>query len=156
SPLPGLRRPPSPSSGRWRNWRSAPPCDTARQSEPDRRLRQFGGAEPLVVRRRLHNTETGSGSMPAVSQQVPAESAEQLTELVSMRVERDGPVAEVTLLGPAKGNAMGPDFWRELPLVFRTLDADSEIRAIVLSGSGEHFSYGLDLHAMMPQWSQYL
>src|SRR5699024_6020980 len=46
--------------------------------------------------------------------------------------------------------------WRELPLVFRTLDADSDIRAIVLSGSGEHFSYGLDLHAMMPQWSQYL
>ena len=25
-------------------------------------------------------------------------------------------VAEIVLIGPGKGNAMGPDFWRELPL----------------------------------------
>lgn len=77
-------------------------------------------------------------------------------ELVSMTVERGDRIAEVTLIGPSKGNAMGPDFWRELPLVFRALDADPEIRAVVLTGSGEHFSYGLDLPAMMPQWSRYL
>lgn len=57
-------------------------------------------------------------------------------------------VAEVTLIGPGKGNAMGPDFWRELPEVFGQLDADDDVRAIVLTGSGPHFSYGLDLIAM--------
>lgn len=57
-------------------------------------------------------------------------------------------VAEVTLKGPGKGNAMGPDFWRECPEVFRALDADESVRVIVLRGSGKAFSYGLDLMAM--------
>jgi enoyl-CoA hydratase len=81
------------------------------------------------------------------------ETADSLPDLVSLKVERAGHVAEVTLLGPAKGNAMGPDFWWELPLVFRDLDADPQVRAIVLIGSGAHFSYGLDLPAMMPAWA---
>jgi enoyl-CoA hydratase len=81
------------------------------------------------------------------------ETADSLPDLVSLKVERAGHVAEVTLLGPAKGNAMGPDFWWELPLVFRDLDADPQVRAIVLTGSGAHFSYGLDLPAMMPAWA---
>ncbi len=74
----------------------------------------------------------------------------------ALRVECEDRVAEVTLLGPGKGNAMGPDFWRELPEVFGRLDADPEVRAVVLTGSGAHFSYGLDLPAMMPSWSAVL
>ena len=80
----------------------------------------------------------------------------ELADLVALSVERTGTVAEVTLLGPSKGNAMGPDFWRELPLVFDALDADPEVRAIVLTGSGSHFSYGLDLPAMMGGWAPLL
>ncbi|GAC69658.1 crotonase/enoyl-CoA hydratase family protein [Gordonia soli] len=57
-------------------------------------------------------------------------------------------IAQVTLIGPGKGNAMGPDFWRELPEIFAALEADDAVRAIVLTGSGKHFSYGLDLAAM--------
>lgn len=83
-------------------------------------------------------------------------NADNLQDLVSLKVERTGHVAEVTLLGPGKGNAMGPDFWRELPLVFHALDADDEVRAVVLTGGGAHFSYGLDLPAMMPAWAEYL
>lgn len=75
---------------------------------------------------------------------------------VSMTVERREHVAEVTLVGPGKGNAMGPDFWRELPVVFGGLDRDPDVRAIVLTGSGDHFSYGLDLPAMLPAWAEYL
>ncbi len=63
-------------------------------------------------------------------------------------VERTEHVAQVTLIGPGKGNAMGPDFWSELPQIFAQLDADREVRAVVLTGSGKHFSYGLDLPAM--------
>ena len=66
----------------------------------------------------------------------------------SVTVDRDGHVAQVTLIGPGKGNAMGPAFWAELPDVFDGLDADPQVRAIVLTGSGKHFSYGLDLAAM--------
>lgn len=72
--------------------------------------------------------------------------------LVALGVERTGHVAEVTLLGPGKGNAMGPDFWRELPVVFGALDGDPEVRAIVLTGSGKDFSYGLDLPAVLSGW----
>ncbi|WP_373299422.1 crotonase/enoyl-CoA hydratase family protein [Amycolatopsis acidiphila] len=79
-----------------------------------------------------------------------------IADLVSLKVDRSGPVAEVTLLGPSKGNAMGPDFWRELPLVFTALDADPAVRAIVLTGSGANFSYGLDLPAMMGGWAPML
>jgi enoyl-CoA hydratase len=66
----------------------------------------------------------------------------------SVTVDVDGHVARVTLVGPGKGNAMGPAFWAELPDVFATLDADPDVRAIVLTGSGRNFSYGLDLAAM--------
>jgi enoyl-CoA hydratase len=76
--------------------------------------------------------------------------------LAALKVDRTGSVAEVTLLGPSKGNAMGPDFWRELPLVFAALDADPEVRAIVVTGSGGNFSYGLDLPAMMGGWAPLL
>ncbi|HET6500911.1 MAG TPA: crotonase/enoyl-CoA hydratase family protein [Amycolatopsis sp.] len=81
---------------------------------------------------------------------------DDLTDLIALKVERTGPVAEVTLLGPGKGNAMGPDFWRELPIVFGTLDADPEVRAVVLTGGGRNFSYGLDLPAMLPGWAPML
>jgi enoyl-CoA hydratase len=43
---------------------------------------------------------------------------------------------------------MGPDFWRECPVVFSALDADDDVRAIVVRGSGKAFSVGLDLMAM--------
>ena len=66
----------------------------------------------------------------------------------SVTVDVDERVATVTLIGPGKGNAMGPAFWSEMPDVFGELDADEGVRAIVLTGSGRNFSYGLDLPAM--------
>ena len=66
----------------------------------------------------------------------------------SVTVDLHGQVAQVTLVGPGKGNAMGPAFWAEMPEVFAKLDADRDVRAIVLTGSGKNFSYGLDLPAM--------
>ncbi|MBS4728175.1 crotonase/enoyl-CoA hydratase family protein [Mycobacterium sp. SM1] len=68
----------------------------------------------------------------------------------SVTVETNDHVARVTLVGPGKGNAMGPAFWAELPGLFAELDADRDVRAIVITGSGHNFSYGLDLPAMGP------
>lgn len=66
----------------------------------------------------------------------------------SVTVEIKDQVAQVTLIGPGKGNALGPAFWSEMPEVFAGLDADRDVRAIVVTGSGRNFSYGLDVPAM--------
>jgi len=70
------------------------------------------------------------------------------TPLESLTVEVKDNVAQVTLIGPGKGNAMGPEFWAEMPVVFAELDADPEVRAIVLTGSGNNFCFGLNLLTM--------
>ncbi|MEO6866200.1 MAG: crotonase/enoyl-CoA hydratase family protein [Gemmatimonadaceae bacterium] len=57
-------------------------------------------------------------------------------------------VARVTMKGPGKGNVLGPDFWREAPGVFDGLDSSSDVRAVVLTGAGGNFTFGLDLIAM--------
>lgn len=59
-------------------------------------------------------------------------------------------VAVVSLAGPARGNALGPDVWSELQQTFEELDLRDDVRAIVLRGRGEHFSYGLDLQRNAP------
>ena len=78
-----------------------------------------------------------------------------MTVRKALRVTKSKGVAEVELLGPGKGNAMGPDFWRELPESFEALDRDPEVRAVVVRGSGDDFSFGLDLHGMMRELSPY-
>jgi enoyl-CoA hydratase len=77
--------------------------------------------------------------------------------LVALDVQRlsDG-VVEVTLLGPGKGNAMGPDFWAEVPVLFAALDADDSVRAVVITGSGSNFCFGLDLAAYATLWGSML
>jgi len=65
----------------------------------------------------------------------------------SLRVERDGNVAHLILTGPGKGNAMGPHTWTDIPAALDELEADASVHVLVISGSGEHFSYGLDLAA---------
>lgn len=76
-------------------------------------------------------------------------SALRGTQAESLDVVRDGPIATLTLRGPGKGNAMGPALWRELAPAMRALDADAAVRVVVIRGSGDHFSYGLDVHAML-------
>ena len=70
------------------------------------------------------------------------------TEYKSLRVEKQSGIAEVVITGPGKGNAMGPDFWREMPILFAELDRDEETRAVIIRGEGGNFSFGLDLVAM--------
>ncbi|AKD55821.1 crotonase/enoyl-CoA hydratase family protein [Spirosoma radiotolerans] len=60
-------------------------------------------------------------------------------------------VMTVSLLGPGKGNAMGPEFWEELPNAMDEINQMPDVRCIVFRGSGDHFSYGLDIARMMPR-----
>jgi enoyl-CoA hydratase len=66
--------------------------------------------------------------------------------MTSFATDRRGHIAIVTMTAPA----MGFDFFAQLPAVFGELDADPEVRAIVLSGSGGNFSFGLDLKEVAP------
>jgi enoyl-CoA hydratase len=72
----------------------------------------------------------------------------------SIKVECSNNIAEVLLLGPGPGNAMGPEFWHEFPIAIAELSRDKTVRAIVIRGSGKHFCSGLDLAKMMPVLSK--
>jgi enoyl-CoA hydratase len=73
------------------------------------------------------------------------------SQFESVRIQRDGAVAEVILVATGKASRMGPAFWREMPSVFRQLDQDPTVRAIILRGEAAHFSTGLDLLGMVPE-----
>lgn len=62
-------------------------------------------------------------------------------------------IAHLELARPQKANAMDAAFWTGFPQAIDTLDADNQVRVIVVSGRGRHFSAGIDLgmmQAMMP------
>lgn len=63
-------------------------------------------------------------------------------------VEQDGHVATLWLDSAERRNAMGPDFWNDLPVIVDELSEDDEVRAIVLAAKGPHFTVGLDLKTM--------
>lgn len=58
-------------------------------------------------------------------------------------VERQGPIAVVTLNRPDKRNALSEKLWGELKTTFETFEPD--VRCVVLAGAGNHFCAGLDL-----------
>ena len=66
------------------------------------------------------------------------------------RIDRDGHVATLWLDNAAKRNAMGRAFWEELPRAMAELDADADVRAIVLAAEGPAFTAGLDLKEFGP------
>ena len=51
-------------------------------------------------------------------------------------IETDAHVATLWLNQPERRNAMGPAFWKELPLVMQELETNPEVRAIVLAAKG--------------------
>ena len=62
-------------------------------------------------------------------------------------IEIDGHVAHLKMNRPQKANGMTPEFWSELPRLTREIEQDTNIRAMVISGNGKHFTGGMDLAA---------
>lgn len=54
-------------------------------------------------------------------------------------------VAHLELKRPEKRNSMIPSFWNDLPTLVRRLDAEAQVRVLVISSQGEHFCSGMDL-----------
>lgn len=67
----------------------------------------------------------------------------------SIRVARDGRVAHLQLNRPERINALGKAMLLEINDAMDALEADAEVRAIVLSGAGRGFSSGFDLKEQM-------
>lgn len=54
-------------------------------------------------------------------------------------------LARLTLASPARRNAMSYGMWSAMPELIKRCEADAGIRAIILTGSGEHFCAGADI-----------
>ncbi len=68
--------------------------------------------------------------------------------MAAFEIETHEHVATLWLANPERRNAMGPEFWAELPGAIAKLDTDDAVRAIVIAAKGPHFSTGLDLVRM--------
>ncbi|HZQ28726.1 MAG TPA: crotonase/enoyl-CoA hydratase family protein [Acidimicrobiales bacterium] len=65
-----------------------------------------------------------------------------------LTVERDNHVATLWLDNPERRNAMGPDFWADLPAVMGELSTDPDVWVVIIAAKGPHFTVGLDLKTM--------
>jgi trans-feruloyl-CoA hydratase/vanillin synthase len=63
----------------------------------------------------------------------------------TIRVERTGRIAWVTLNRPEKRNAMSPELNREMLEALDALELDEGCGVVVLTGAGDSFSAGMDL-----------
>jgi enoyl-CoA hydratase len=63
----------------------------------------------------------------------------------TLAVTIENHIAQVELNRPDKANAMNLAMWRELGECFRALDANPDVRVVVLAAKGKHFCSGLDL-----------
>jgi enoyl-CoA hydratase len=57
----------------------------------------------------------------------------------------DSSIAAVRLNRPERANALNRALWDELRLAFKAVDAMADVRVVVLTGAGAHFSGGIDL-----------
>lgn len=67
----------------------------------------------------------------------------------TIQVQRDGAIRIVTLNRPDRLNALNPDLLQGLTIELTKIAADTEVRVVVITGSGEKsFVAGADIHSM--------
>nr|WP_245226847.1 crotonase/enoyl-CoA hydratase family protein [Pseudomonas sp. PvP009] len=77
-----------------------------------------------------------------------------VTDYQSFRVELADSIAHVQINRPEKLNAMNESFWTEIIDIFDWIERTDEVRVVVLSGAGKHFSSGIDLALLASVASQ--
>lgn len=69
--------------------------------------------------------------------------------MTEIKLDRQPPLAWVTLDRPAKRNAITSAMWQQIPVLARALDSDETVRVILFRGAGgEAFSAGADIDEM--------
>jgi enoyl-CoA hydratase/carnithine racemase len=93
------------------------------------------------------NPVTSEASHAALSPHQPDQLDQRVSGLLAtldlLRVSRRGPVLHLELNRPAKRNALSDPFIQQLHTVF--VNMPEGVRAVVISGQGQHFCAGLDL-----------
>ena len=67
----------------------------------------------------------------------------------TVRLDREGAIAILTLNRPDQLNAMNSAMRREISEALSRIEHDSEVRALVVTGAGRCFSSGFDLKEQM-------
>lgn len=68
-----------------------------------------------------------------------------MSQYSAFSVELADNIAHVQINRPEKINSMNAAFWNEIVEIFQWVDDTDEVRVVVLSGNGKHFSSGIDL-----------
>ncbi|MGV8921628.1 MAG: crotonase/enoyl-CoA hydratase family protein [Pseudomonas sp.] len=68
-----------------------------------------------------------------------------MSDYQAFKVELTDHIAHVQLNRPEKINAMNAAFWSEIIEIFQWIDDTDDVRVVVISGAGKHFSSGIDL-----------
>ena len=69
----------------------------------------------------------------------------KLPEYETLLLDYENHVATVWLNRPDKANAINMPMWAELQACFEWLDAEPDVRVIILGGKGKYFCAGIDL-----------
>jgi enoyl-CoA hydratase/carnithine racemase len=81
-----------------------------------------------------------------------------VSEYQTIRYQRAGDVATLTLARPEKRNAQNPLMWRELARLGTELLRDDSLRCLVVAGEGPVFSAGIDIAegmaGLLAEWAQ--
>jgi enoyl-CoA hydratase/carnithine racemase len=63
----------------------------------------------------------------------------------TIRIERDGAIATLTLCNPGKLNAIDAGMWQALAVGFGELSRDDSVRCVIVQGDGGNFAAGADI-----------
>jgi len=72
-------------------------------------------------------------------------------DFANVIVEKDDPIAIVTLNRPQQLNALSYDLVKDLSLAMQELDHDDQVRAIIVTGGDKVFAAGADIKEMADQ-----
>ena len=69
--------------------------------------------------------------------------------LITIAVEKIGPVARLTLTRPERANALNATMLSEIGTALEEIERDASVRALIVTGAGAAFSSGFDLKEQM-------
>lgn len=79
-----------------------------------------------------------------------------MNEFKFYRLEFNGPIATVTLNRPDRLNTLGAEPWKEVHLVQDAIEANRDVRVVIIKADGPHFSAGIDLNDLLAVDAQFV
>jgi enoyl-CoA hydratase len=86
---------------------------------------------------------------PRRSSDKARDNTRMAARFTTIAVEKLGPIARLTLTRPERANALNATMLDEIGTALDTLERDTDIRALIVTGAGAVFSSGFDLKEQM-------